>query len=173
MTESLCIFEGVHYERLLPLVYMRPTWDLRCGILTIREKIQRCYPGVPLQLHCRGYLTDLIREQNPGVPVNTINAKLASPAYAPVVESMRDAAIPSALNLFSAYAGSDKDLAPWLKDAAINHDTDMRLQYLAGLALNNNMERAIYSQMLTYRRYPENLFVVSDRLKPSLMMALQ
>ena len=75
MTESLCIFEGVHYERLLPLVYMRPTWDLRCGILTIREKIQRCYPGVPLQLHCRGYLTDLIREQNPGVPVNTINAK--------------------------------------------------------------------------------------------------
>jgi len=72
MTESLCIFEGVLFERLLPLVYMRPTWDLRCGILTLREKIQRCYPGVPVQLHCRTYLADYIREQNPGVPVNTV-----------------------------------------------------------------------------------------------------
>jgi len=26
--------------------------------------------------------------------------------------------------------------------------------------------------MLTYRRYPENLFVVSDQLRPSLMSAL-
>ncbi len=73
MTESLCIFEGVHYERLLPLVYMRPTWDLRCGILTLREKIERCYPGVPVQLHCRAYLADFIREQNPGIPVNAVN----------------------------------------------------------------------------------------------------
>jgi UDP-N-acetylglucosamine diphosphorylase/glucosamine-1-phosphate N-acetyltransferase len=63
MTESLCIFEGVLYERLQPLVYMRPTWDLRCGIFTIREKIQRCYPGVPLHLHCRTYIA-----------VNTVNA---------------------------------------------------------------------------------------------------
>jgi hypothetical protein len=34
------------------------------------------------------------------------------------------------------------------------------------------LEGAIYSQMLTYRRYPENLFVVSDQLRPSLMSAL-
>jgi UDP-N-acetylglucosamine diphosphorylase / glucose-1-phosphate thymidylyltransferase / UDP-N-acetylgalactosamine diphosphorylase / glucosamine-1-phosphate N-acetyltransferase / galactosamine-1-phosphate N-acetyltransferase len=74
MTESLCIFEGVYYERLLPLVYMRPTWDLRCGILTLREKIQRCYPGVPVQLHCRAYLAEYVREQNPGIPVNAVNA---------------------------------------------------------------------------------------------------
>jgi hypothetical protein len=34
------------------------------------------------------------------------------------------------------------------------------------------MEGAIYSQMLTYRRYPENLFVASDQQRQSLMMAL-
>jgi UDP-N-acetylglucosamine diphosphorylase/glucosamine-1-phosphate N-acetyltransferase len=74
MTESLCVFEGEYFERLLPLVYMRPVWDLRCGILTLREKIQRYYPGVPMQLHCREYLADLVREQNPGISVNTVTA---------------------------------------------------------------------------------------------------
>jgi UDP-N-acetylglucosamine diphosphorylase/glucosamine-1-phosphate N-acetyltransferase len=72
MTESLCIFESIHCERLHPLVYMRPVWDLRCGILTLREKILHAYPGAPVQLHCRGYLAASAREQNPGIPVNTI-----------------------------------------------------------------------------------------------------
>jgi UDP-N-acetylglucosamine diphosphorylase / glucose-1-phosphate thymidylyltransferase / UDP-N-acetylgalactosamine diphosphorylase / glucosamine-1-phosphate N-acetyltransferase / galactosamine-1-phosphate N-acetyltransferase len=72
MIESLCIFEDEHFTRLLPLVYMRPVWDLRCGILTLREKVQRSYPGVPVHLQCRNYLAGFIREQYPGVPVNTI-----------------------------------------------------------------------------------------------------
>lgn len=72
MTDSLCIFEDTHYRRLLPLVYMRPVWDLRCGILTLKEKIERCYPGTPVQLQCRSYLADFMREQHPGFPVNTV-----------------------------------------------------------------------------------------------------
>lgn len=72
MTESLCIFESVHCERLHPLVYMRPVWDLRCGILTLGEKIRHAYPGAPVQLHCREYLAASVREQNPGIPVNAI-----------------------------------------------------------------------------------------------------
>jgi len=75
MAESICIFEGIYYSRLLPLVYLRPAYDLRCGISTLREKIERCYPGVPVLLHCRGYLEDLVREQNPGVAVNEIGVK--------------------------------------------------------------------------------------------------
>ena len=75
MTDSLCIFEDAHFRRLLPLVYMRPAWDLRCGILTLKEKIERCYPGVPVQLHCRSYLADFVREQNPGIPVNTVEGR--------------------------------------------------------------------------------------------------
>jgi UDP-N-acetylglucosamine diphosphorylase/glucosamine-1-phosphate N-acetyltransferase len=74
MTESLCIFEGAFFERLLPLVFMRPTWELRCGILSLREKMERHYPGARVQLHCREYLADLVREQNPGLPVNTLTA---------------------------------------------------------------------------------------------------
>ncbi len=70
MIDSLCIFEDPSYRKLLPLTHTRPVYDLRMGILTLREKIQRRYRAVPTSLHVRGYLADLVRQQNPGIPVN-------------------------------------------------------------------------------------------------------
>ncbi len=75
MATTVCIFEGQDYERLLPLVYVRPVYDLRCGIQTLREKMQRVYPKASLALHCRGYLADLVRQQNPGIPVNEVKGE--------------------------------------------------------------------------------------------------
>ena len=74
MTQSICIFEDPGYNRLLPLVYMRPTYELRCGITALRQKLVRCYPGVPVTLRSRSYLSDLVRQQNPGIPVNSVPA---------------------------------------------------------------------------------------------------
>jgi hypothetical protein len=71
---------------------------------------------------------------------------------------MRTASIPSAISLFSTYAGSDADLKPWLADAAINHDYDMRLQYLAGLALNGDHADEIYRQMIALAKPPNGRF---------------
>ncbi len=71
MTDRICLFEDQYFRRLLPLVYTRPVYDLRCGMLTLREKIQKRYPGTTLGLHCRAYLADLLKEQNPGAAVNT------------------------------------------------------------------------------------------------------
>lgn len=75
MVDSICLFEGIYYSRLLPLVYFRPTYDLRCGILTLREKVQHYFPNTPISLHCRGYLSDLVKQQNPGLLVNEIKGK--------------------------------------------------------------------------------------------------
>jgi hypothetical protein len=72
MVDTICIIEGIYYSRLLPLVYFRPTYDLRCGILTLREKIQLSYPDVSIALHTRAYLADSLREKNPGVKVKRI-----------------------------------------------------------------------------------------------------
>jgi UDP-N-acetylglucosamine diphosphorylase/glucosamine-1-phosphate N-acetyltransferase len=41
---------------------------------TLREKLVRCYPGVPVTLRSRPYLSDLLRQQNPGIPVNIVPA---------------------------------------------------------------------------------------------------
>ncbi len=87
MVDSICIFEDQHYRHLLPLSYTRPVYDLRCGILTLRQKIQQRYPGVSVSLHTREVLADLVRQQNPGVRVNRlagegclfINGRLLAP----------------------------------------------------------------------------------------------
>ncbi len=75
MVNSICLFEGIYYSRLLPLVYFRPTYDLRCGILTLREKVQHYFPDTPISLHCREYLSELVKQQNPKLSVNEIKGK--------------------------------------------------------------------------------------------------
>jgi spermidine synthase len=105
------------------------------------------------------------------IDVDAVEGRLEQPAYQAVAHSLREVGFSSAIQMLGTYAGQASDLRPWLADAEINRDGDLRLQYLAGFALNNSQEGEIYSRMLTYRRYPENLFVVSDRLKADLMAA--
>ena len=71
----LCIFEDEGYANLFPLTYLRPTYELRCGIQTLREKIVRSYPDRSQTLLCRDYLEEVVKEQNPGIPVNTLPAE--------------------------------------------------------------------------------------------------
>ncbi|MBV9550651.1 MAG: fused MFS/spermidine synthase [Alphaproteobacteria bacterium] len=108
----------------------------------------------------QGYDVVLVgQKSNKPVDLGAINARLATAGYAPVMASLQDAAIPSALSLFATYAGSDADLKPWLADAAINHDYDMRLQYLAGLALNGDHADEIYRQMIALAKPPRGAFI--------------
>lgn len=74
MATSICVFEDNFYRRLLPLVYFRPVYDLRCGILTLREKIFQGYSKQQVTLHCRWYLADVLRENETGVQINQIDS---------------------------------------------------------------------------------------------------
>jgi spermidine synthase len=47
----------------------------------------------------------------------------------------------------------------YTKDAMINHDKNLRLQYLAGLGLNLYQSDPIYQDILSHAgRFPEELF---------------
>ena len=74
MTSHICIFEDAQIDRMFPLAYMRPVYDLRCGISSLREKIVRAYPKATVTLHCRPYLADTVRLRNPKHHVNEIPA---------------------------------------------------------------------------------------------------
>lgn len=39
-TMNIVLFEDENYLNLLPLVYFRPVWELRCGMFTLEERIQ-------------------------------------------------------------------------------------------------------------------------------------
>ena len=95
------------------------------------------------------------------IDVDAIEQRLARPEYAVVAQSLRDIGFTSATEMLATFAGNEPMLRPWLVDAQINHDRDLRLQYLAGLGLNLYDQAGIYSQMLKFRRYPEGLFVGS------------
>ncbi len=73
MINRICIFEDQFYRHLLPLVYTRPVYELRCGILTLGQKIRRRYPNVETVFHVRKYLSELVRERNPGIEVNKVD----------------------------------------------------------------------------------------------------
>ena len=106
------------------------------------------------------------------IDVDSIDAKLAQPEYARAARSLADVGFSSGLALFSTYAGQARDLAPWLVGAQLNRDSNLRLQYLAGFGLNMYQSAGIYSEMLRYRRFPENLFVGDGRERNELRAAI-
>ncbi|MBI9073343.1 MAG: GlmU family protein [Melioribacteraceae bacterium] len=75
MVTDICLFEGISYTKLLPLVYFRPVYDLKCGILRLRKKITNAYPDAKVNLHCRGYLGDYLKEKNPSLHVNHLDTE--------------------------------------------------------------------------------------------------
>ena len=112
----------------------------------------------------RGYDLVLLGQVEPShIDVDAIQQRLQQPKYAQVRYSLSQIGMNSAVDLFSTFAGTASDLKPWLRDANINRDRNLRLQYLAGLGLNLYQSDSIYADMLHYAsRYPDNLFVGSE-----------
>ncbi len=109
-----------------------------------------------------GYDLVLVGQVEPmSIDVDAMQARLDDPAYARVAASLRDIGITSAIDLLGTYAGSSDDLQPWLRDATINTDRNLRLQYLAGLTLNAHESDSIYRDMIQYARFPERIFTGS------------
>jgi spermidine synthase len=121
-----------------------------------------------------GYDTVLVGQVEPThINVDEIQARLNRPEYAPLTQSLREIGFNSAIDLFSTFAGRASDLKPWLKDAAINRDRNLRLQYLAGLGLNLYQAGPIYADMLMYRGDPGDLFVGSEQTIQNLRRMIE
>ena len=95
----------------------------------------------------------------PKIDIDAAEERLRRPEFAPVVESLREIGLPTVMDLFSTYTGQRADLGPWVADAEINRDRDLRLQYLGGWGINSNLADAIYREMLRYRRLSDHPFV--------------
>ncbi|MFN7915475.1 MAG: fused MFS/spermidine synthase [Vicinamibacterales bacterium] len=96
------------------------------------------------------------------IDLDEMEARLARPEYAPLRKSLADIGMNSAVDLFATYAGSATDMQPWLKDAQINRDRNLRLEYLAGRGLNLYRSGEIYAGMLPFAQEPQGVFTGSD-----------
>ena len=121
----------------------------------------------------RGYDMVLVGSVEPlRIDVDAVQRKLEQPEYAVMAQSLRDVGMFSAVDLFATYAGNATELAPWLRDAQINRDRNLRLQYLAGMGLNLYQSDAIYQDMVRHAGYPEQLFAGSPETLARLREAV-
>ena len=100
------------------------------------------------------------------INVDQIEQRLADPKFAQVAQSLSEIGFYNGVDLLSTFAAQGPQLQPWLADAQVNRDRNLRLQYLAGLGVNKYEQAQIYSEILQYRNVPPNLFIGSpDKLQ--------
>src|SRR5262245_33667778 len=104
------------------------------------------------------------------IDLNEMERRAAS---SKIAQSFSEIGMNSAVDLFATYAGRRSDLTGWLKDAVINLDRNLRMQYLAGLGLDLDNSAAIYADMLSHRRFPVDLFVGTQTQLDSLRTLIQ
>ena len=121
----------------------------------------------------QGY--DLVLSATDGTPridVDALTARLNRMDHTLVQESLSGVGYSSALELLSTYAGTARNLGPWLEGSEINRDRNLRLMYLAGLFLNRYQQGTIYGEILERSRFPTDLFVGSPQTVLILRMLL-
>jgi spermidine synthase len=74
----------------------------------------------------------------------------------------------SAIDILKSFAGQRGDIGQWLSDAELNLDKNLRLEYLAGQALDTQIEDYIYTEMTKDLPYPDDLFIVTEDQKAEL-----
>jgi len=107
---------------------------------------------------------DLVLLGSPGpapINVNDLERRLGQPSYSGVSASLAEVQFHSAVDLLASYAGRARDLTPMLAGAEINDDLNMRLQYMAGLGLNALSAPQVYREILSYRKFPDDLLTGS------------
>src|SRR5262249_21608207 len=104
--------------------------------------------------------------------VDELQKRLDRPDHAQVAKSLRGVGFGSAVELLATYAGHAPRLQEWMRDAQINTDRNLRLQYLAGMWLNSYLGKEILGDILQYYQFPDDLFVGSEGRKNALKQAL-
>jgi spermidine synthase len=120
-----------------------------------------------------GYDLVLLAQAGPTkIDVGILQQRFANPAYQGVATSLTTVGFDSPIALFATYAGQASDMSVWLRDAAVNTDRNLRLQYLAGVGLNQYSQAAIYEQIAQFRKAPDALFVADENFKRQLRDAI-
>lgn len=115
-----------------------------------------------------GYDVVLLGQAEPTkIDVDQVQARLDRDRS--VAESLAEVDIHGAADLFATYSGRAKDMAEFTKNAQINVDRNLRLQYLAGMGAINLNAGGMMREIVRFKQYPPDLFSGS----PASLEALQ
>jgi spermidine synthase len=135
--------------------------------------------------HFEGYDAVLLGQaEASAINVDVVQQLLDSAEYLPVRQSLTEVGFGSgiahpempsqsvAIELLATFAARATDLRPWMQKAQINRDKDLRLQYLAGMWFNSYQSTKILQDLISYYRFPNNVFTGSSDMISSLKQAL-
>jgi spermidine synthase len=121
-----------------------------------------------------GYDLVLVGQADPiRIDIDALQRRLDQPSYRGVRESLQTVGIGSTIDLLSRYVASGADLSTWLRDASINRDRDLRLQYLAGVGLDLDENRGIYDDLVRHGTFPSGTFTGSPERLQQLRSAFE
>jgi spermidine synthase len=122
----------------------------------------------------QGYDIVLLGQAEPlKVDADALQERLDRPDHAAVKKSLEDVGFRTVVGLLATYGGQASDLRPWLKNAEINRDRNLRLQYLAGLELDTKDSKFIHEAMLNHRQFPEKLLTGSGWRSGAVKVAIE
>lgn len=150
------------------------------NVETVESEIATFFEAFPngtvwgnLNTDGQGYDVVLVGQVEPlKIDIDALQARLDRPEYRPVAASLREVGYNSVIDLLSTYAVQASDLRGWLRNAQINRDRNLRLQYLAGMGLNQYLAPAIYQEILQHASFPANIFTGSPARLRSLQTAI-
>ncbi len=121
-----------------------------------------------------GHDLALVGRAEPADPINLddVQARWRRPDYQRVVESLHEVGFATLSDFLATYSGRGSDLRPWLHDAEINRDVNLRLQYLAGWSLYQLEGLSIQNQIMQYWKMPEDVFAGSSAADKDLLEAM-
>ena len=121
-----------------------------------------------------GYDAVLFAQAEPTrIDVGNLQSRLDRQDHELVKKSLADVGFSTAIAMLSTYAGQATGLQEWMRDAQINTDANLRLQYLAGLSFNSYVESSILAEITRSYRFPAQLFVGKEQSRNLLKLALQ
>ena len=112
------------------------------------------------------------REGGLSIDLERFVDRLQSGEHSWVAESLGQVGFSRVLDILGTYAASAEDLEPWLVDAELNRDRNLRLMYLAGLGLNRYREAEILREIVEYRTFPERVFLGEPERVAALRRAM-
>jgi spermidine synthase len=119
-----------------------------------------------------GYDLVLIGGNVAAINLDAIQERLDRPEYSKVLASIGEVGLHSAAELLATYAGRASDLKSYFAGAPINNDMNLRLQYLAGLGVNSMAFQKVFADLMTYRKFPDDLVRGSEARMDALRTLL-
>jgi spermidine synthase len=133
--------------------------------------------------HLEGYDAVLLGQVEPArIDLNRLESILSGQGYSSVRDSLIEVGFGATgyegeqhsivIDLMSTFAGQASTLTKWTKNAQINRDRNLRLQYLSGMWFNSYLSTTILESILDGYKFPSGVFVGSDDQIENLKRAL-